>query len=375
MRIAILTSSRADYGIYLPLIKKLKADPFFELSIIAFGTHLSPFHGETIKQIQNDGFEVKYKVESMLLTDSPEAVATAVGLTMIKFADFWQKYKSEFDLVFCLGDRYEMFAAVTAGIPFQIPFAHIHGGETTLGAIDNVFRHAITLASSYHFVATTTFAARVEQLTGSSENIYHVGALSLDNITTLNLLSIEEFKVKWGIDLSKQTILTTFHPETVAIAENENYINEIIAALDNLTTYQVLITMPNADTAGSIIRTALTEHYKNSERVFLVENLGSQSYFTAMKYAKFLLGNTSSGIIEAASFHKFVINLGNRQEGRLAGENVIQTKIKTAEITKAVQLIESKENTTIENIYYKSGAADQMIKIIKSFTGSRNKLE
>jgi GDP/UDP-N,N'-diacetylbacillosamine 2-epimerase (hydrolysing) len=187
MKIAILTSSRADYGIYLPLIKKLKADQFFEVDIIAFGTHLSNFHGQTIQEILNDGFDVKYRIESMLLTDTPDSISTAMGLTTIKFADFWKSHAKDFDLVFCLGDRYEMFAAVVASIPFNIPLAHFHGGETTLGAIDNIFRHSISLASTYHFVATEAYAEKVKQIKGSSENVYEVGALSLENIDSLNL--------------------------------------------------------------------------------------------------------------------------------------------------------------------------------------------
>lgn len=367
MRVAILTSSRADYGIYLPLIKKLKEDPFFDLNIIAFGTHLSPFHGKTIKQIQNDGFEVKYKVESMLLTDSPEAIATAVGLTTIKFADFWQKYKSEFDLVFCLGDRYEMFAAVTAGIPFNIPFAHLHGGETTLGAIDNIYRHAITLASKQHFVATETYAKRVANITDNDINITTVGALSLDNLTSLEMLSIAEFKEKWNIDLSIKTILCTFHPETVSYHANEKYADELVDAIKELkANYQVLITMPNADTAGNIIRTALTANFSNDSKVFLIENLGSKSYFTAMKYCSFLLGNTSSGIIEAASFGKYVINLGDRQKGRAAGHNVIHTEITSKAIIDAVNGMESIQSPGNENIYWNGGATSKIIEELKS---------
>lgn len=366
MRIAILTSSRADYGIYLPLIKKLKGDPFFDLNIIAFGTHLSPFHGETIKQIQNDGLEVKYKIESMLLTDSPEAIATAVGLTTIKFADFWRKYKSEFDLVFCLGDRYEMFAAVTAGIPFNIPFAHLHGGETTLGAIDNVYRHAITLASKYHFVSTQAYAERVADIIGNEENISVVGALSLDNLTSLQMLSIDEFKEKWGLDLSKNTILCTFHPETISYQANEQHAEELIKVIDMLKeTYQILITMPNADTAGNVIRNAFVTNYNTDSKVFLIENLGTKSYFTAMKYCSFLLGNTSSGIIEAASFGKYVINLGDRQKGRAAGKNVIHTEIESSVMIDAMSKIPS-ISYDAENIYWNGGAADKIIEIIKA---------
>jgi GDP/UDP-N,N'-diacetylbacillosamine 2-epimerase (hydrolysing) len=367
MRIGVLTSSRADFGIYLPLLKKMKEDSFFNLSIIAFGTHLSAFHGETIRQIENDGFEVKYKVESMLLTDSPEAIATAVGLTTIKFADFWQKYKTEFDLVFCLGDRYEMFAAVTAGIPFNILFAHIHGGETTLGAIDNIYRHTITLASKYHFVATELYAKRVASIINQLENITTVGALSLDNLASLEILSIAEFKEEWGIDLSEPTILFTFHPETVSYHANKKYASELVQAISILNKkYQILVTMPNADTAGNIIREALNTNFTNENSVFLIENLGSRSYFTAMKFCSFLLGNTSSGIIEAASFGKFVINLGDRQKGRTAGNNVIHTEITSRAIIDAVNNIESLKSPSSENIYWNGGATNKIIEELKS---------
>lgn len=362
MRIAVLTSSRADFGIYLPLLKKLREDPFFDLSIIAFGTHLSPFHGETIQQIYEEDFEVKYKVESMLITDSAEAIATAVGLTAIKFADFYQKYQSNFDLVFCLGDRYEMFAAVTAGIPFNIPFAHLHGGETTLGAIDNIYRHSITLASKYHFVATTNYAKRVANLINAEIDITIVGALSLDNLNTLEMPSIEEFKVKWNIDLSKSTILFTFHPETISYHSNENYAKELINTIIELAeNYQVLITMPNADTAGNIIRNALIINFNNNTNVFLIENLGSRSYFTAMKYCSFLLGNTSSGIIEAASFSKYVINLGNRQLGRESGGNVIHCEIDKDKIMHAIKNLDQLPLLNSNYNIYGDGKASQKI--------------
>ena len=367
MRIGVLTSSRADFGIYLPLLKKMKGDAFFDLDIIAFGTHLSAFHGHTIKQIYDEGFEVKYTVESMLLTDSPEAIATAVGLTSIKFADFWQKNKSRFDLVFCLGDRYEMFAAVNAGIPFNISFAHFHGGETTLGAIDNIYRHAITLASKYHFVATKAYAERVAHLIDSEANITTVGALSLDNLDSLDLLSVAEFKSIWNVDLSQNTIVCTFHPETVSYDSNEFYASELVKAIKQLrANYQILITMPNADTAGNIIRNAFIDNFVNDSKVFLIENLGSKSYFTAMKYCDFLLGNTSSGIIEAASFGKYVINLGNRQKGRAAGNNVFHSEVMLSNIIEATRNVELKNKLSKNNIYWSGGATHKIIEKLKS---------
>jgi GDP/UDP-N,N'-diacetylbacillosamine 2-epimerase (hydrolysing) len=363
MKIAVLTSSRADYGIYLPLLKKLLLDDYFSLSIVAFGTHLSNFHGNTANQIINDGFDIKYKIESLLLTDSKESIATSMGLTTIKFASFWEQHGKEFDLVLCLGDRFEMLAAVMAAIPFNIIFAHLHGGETTLGAIDNIFRHSISLASTYHFVATPAYAQRVEAIINSKEKIHCVGALSLANLSDLKLLSITEFNQKWNIDLSKKTILVTFHPETINVTENDKHAIELVKLIKHHAKFNYLITMPNADTSGSEIRNIFQNELGKLENVYLVENLGTQSYFTAMKYCAFLLGNTSSGIIEAASFNKYVINLGDRQKGRATSKNIVQVPLVFSEMDKAIADIP--DSYSGENIYYKENSADLIINILK----------
>ncbi len=366
-RIAVLTSSRADYGIYLPLLKALKEDPFFDLQIIAFGTHLSPFHGNTIDQIINDGFDICFKIESLLAGDSPNAIATAMALTSLKFADFWKEHQKDFDLVFCLGDRYEMFAAVTAGIPFNIPFAHLHGGETTLGAIDNIFRHSISLASKYHFVSCKAHGERVAELTGKTEYIYNIGALSLDNLATIPLLSIDEFSNQFKIDLNHPTILVTVHPETVSFEKNSEYAEEIAATLLALKSYQVLITLPNADTAGTIIRKRFLKLQTESDnRIRCVENLGTQGYFTAMKHCSFLLGNTSSGIIEAASFGKRVINVGDRQKGRHHSLNVLNTPFNRKIILQQIRQIKDSPNYTGKNIYFQNNSVKNIIFILRN---------
>lgn len=368
-RIAILTSSRADYGIYLPLLKALKEDSYFELKIIAFGTHLSPFHGYTLNQIVNDGFEVFWQIESLLSGDSPNAISTAMALTSLKFADFWKDHSRDFDLVFCLGDRYEMFAAVSAGISFNIPFAHLHGGEKTLGAIDNIFRHAITLASKYHFVSCKEHGERVAELTESSENIFNIGALSLDNLNSLALLSKDEFLNRFGVDLKQLTILVTVHPETVIPEMNGLYVAELANTLLELKKYQFIITLPNADTNGTLIRRRLLQLPDESgSRIFCFENLGSQGYFTAMKYCSFLLGNTSSGIIEAASFGRWVINLGNRQDGRKQSQNIINVPFNKKIILQTVAKIQNSPAYTGENIYFKGNAAKNICSILKKIS-------
>lgn len=365
-RIAILTSSRADYGIYLPLLKALKDDPYFDLKIIAFGTHLSPFHGYTLNQITTDGFEVPYQIESMLAGDTANAISTAMALTALKFADFWRDHQHDFDLVFCLGDRYEMFAAVTSGIPFNIRFAHLHGGEKTLGAIDNIFRHAITLSSRYHFVSCEAHAKRVSELIESVKNIFNIGSLSLDNLNTLPILSIEEFYSLFGVDLNQPTILVTVHPETVSPAKNSDNANELAKTLLGLENYQVLITLPNADTNSSVVRSRFMQlPTESNQRISCFENLGLHGYFTAMKYCAFLLGNTSSGIIEAASFRKWVINLGTRQEGRQQSNNTINIPFKHELILKEINKIENNREYPGVNIYHKEDVAKNICTIIK----------
>ena len=351
MRIGLLTSSRADFGIYRPLIKEILGNKKFELKIIAFGTHLSVFHGHTIDEIRNEGFEIKYTIDTILVSDSSESISTSIGLTIIKFSSFWKDYNDQFDIVLCLGDRYEMFAAVMSGISFGVKFAHIHGGEKTLGAIDNIFRHSITHASFIHFASTEEYRNRIIQILDDPNRVYYSGALSLDNLNSINLLNLDQFKLKWGIDLIQPSILFTFHPETINSNLNLAYTDEIIEAILSIENFPFIITMPNADTCGNRVRKQFETRLEGRKNIFLVENLGTQSYFTAMKYCQLLVGNTSSGIIEAASFQKFVVNLGNRQAGRAMSQNIINIEIKKNIIIDAINQTALLGHYEGENIY------------------------
>jgi len=368
MNIGILTSSRADFGIYLPLLKALYKDPYFSVKIIAFGTHLSPIHGNTIDNIIEEGFDVTYQIQSVPSGDSAHAISSAIGITLTKFADFWEKHSSEFDRVFCLGDRYEMFAAVCAGIPYEIKFVHFHGGETTLGAIDNTFRHSISLASSLHFVATEMYGEKVTELVESKDNVHVVGALSLDNIQDMKLLTVDEIRAKYNIDINTPTILCTFHPETIHHERNSSYVIIISEAIRELSSrYQIVITLPNTDTKSIQFRNAFLALEKELDgKVKCVENFGTLAYFSMMKNCSMLLGNTSSGIIEAASFKKRVIDIGDRQKGRVNASNVLNVSIDKAEILQAVAHIEAQTPFDGENPYYKGGAVDKVIKILKA---------
>jgi len=324
MKIGVLTSSRSDYGIYLPLLTALKIDERFELSIIAFGSHTRPEFGETIHTIYSDSYNEVIAIDNLLVGDSPEIIAKSYANTVSIFSDLWSKRGSTFDWIFCLGDRFEMAAAVNAGIPFQLKFAHFHAGEITLGAIDNIYRHQLTLASQLHFVSLPINAQKVWELTGVKNTTTVIGSLSLLNQVNLPLLSVDEFYKKWQIDLSIPTILITVNPETVNFEKNEHYAEITVKAFRDLANeFQLVINPPNADTNGSIFRKAFVELQKEIKTIKIIESFGSQSYFSCMKHAALMLGNTSSGIIEAASFQKYVINIGDRQKGRFAPENVI----------------------------------------------------
>lgn len=369
MKIGVLTSSRADFGIYLPLLKELRNDSFFDLTVIAFGTHVSPYHGETINQIKEIGFNKIDQIQSLLLNDNPNGISTSYGLTVSKFADYWSENK--FDLVFCLGDRFEMSAAVQAGIPFGVKYAHIHGGETTLGAIDNIYRHQITLASSLHYASTDVYARKIGDLLDSSYNVHNVGSLSLDHIEDFPFTEELSFREQFGIP-NQPYILITFHPETVAPELNIEYAQEMKSALKLLVdNFFLVITMPNADTNGSIFRKAI-ESLKSDlpNQMVCVENFGKINYFNAVKYSEFLVGNTSSGIIEAASFGKYVVNVGNRQKGRAKSENVFDCAFTKVDIIKVVEKIKKLGTYTGNNIYKKPNPASEIIKGLKKYYAS-----
>lgn len=365
INIAILTSSRADYGIYLPLLKELKKDSFFNIEIIAFGTHLSKKHGFTLSDIIKDGYDTIHEITSLVEDDSEKGIAISYGNTFLAFTDFWSVHK--YDLVFCLGDRFEMSAAVQASVPFGLKLAHLHGGETTLGAIDNIYRHQITLASQIHFVASDNFFNKVRDIIGSSKAIYNVGALSLDGVKKIILPDWSDVRRLFEIP-DKEFILITFHPETINPNQNKRYIKTISEVLNILCEkHHLVITMSNADTMGSLYRKSLKElKLKKPNNITLIENFGKYNYFAAMKASKMLLGNTSSAILEAATFGKYAINIGNRQSGRLRSNNVLDVPYNKTLIINAVnEIINQGLLYAGINKYYKPNTALNIIKIIK----------
>lgn len=365
IKIGLLTSSRADFGIYYPLICKLNSDDFFNLEIIAFGTHLDKGYGYTVQEIESYNFEVSHRIETPTSNHDSADTSNSIGVIIQKFSKFWSQ--NNFDLVLSLGDRYEMFAAVTAAFPFQIDFAHIHSGETTLGAIDNVFRHSISLMSNYLFTSTEIFKKRAIQINLKPSNVFNVGALSYDNLENTDLYSIDQFHKLYDIDLNKPTILSTFHPETVSLKKNHSHIENLIKSFEKLkSNYQIVITMPNTDTLGDMIRNKLINYSKEINNIFIIESFGMRGYLSCMKYCSFLLGNTSSGFVEAAYFPKKVINLGIRQSGRIVTENIVNSPVLVSSILKAVKIVENMKLPKSIDIYKKGSASENIINIIKS---------
>jgi GDP/UDP-N,N'-diacetylbacillosamine 2-epimerase (hydrolysing) len=368
VRVGILTSSRADFGVYLPLLRKLKSDDEFELSIIAFGTHLSPIHGTTIEEIRSSGFQVAFQVSTAMGADDAESISTSVGVAIIKFSSFWSTHKHLFDVVLCLGDRYEMCAAVLSGIPHGIKFGHLYGGDQSLGAIDDVYRDCMTKASKVHFTSTQKCAQRVKQLTLSEKNNVHVvGILSLENIKSIALLSREEVRSEFKIDFSAPTVLMTFHPETVHAEMNEKRVEVVREVIEFLVAqFQLVITMPNADTNASVYRNLYSRLQSNySDRIFLFENLGVRAYFSCMQHSLFMIGNTSSGISEAPSFNKYFINVGDRQKGRETGKNVISVPFDLTAIKSATAGVLNNPVFNGDNIYYQEAGIERIVNALK----------
>lgn len=361
MEIAVLTSSRADYGFYKPLLN-YGGKGTIHFNLIVFGTHLSRKHGYTVKNIEEDGIKIYEKIPTVINGDSPEIISKSIGKVHIEFAKFWANNK--FDYILCLGDRYEMYAAVSASIPFNIPVIHLSGGEETLGAIDNYYRHALTLMSKIHFTNTKKNAIRVAQLIGNTKNIFHSGSLAIDNILSTPLYSVSDFKKLFSFNLESKFILFTFHPETINFELNIKYANEIAKFLSN-TSFVILATMPNADTNGNIIREKLVEIKKQNSNLFLFESLGSKGYYTALKHCYCVIGNSSSGIVEAASFAKYNLNLGDRQKGREKGDNVIDCKINAQEINKMLNTISNLKKLKTSNIYGDGKASTKIMDKLK----------
>lgn len=338
--IGVVTVSRSDYGIYFPILQKIQASPDLRLHLIVGGMHLSPEFGLTVKAIEADGFEVGERVEMLLSSDTPEAIAKSMGLGTIGFAQVYTRFRP--DILLVLGDRFEMHAAALAALPFKIPVAHIHGGELTEGAIDNALRHSMTKLSHLHFVSTEEYARRVIQMGEEPWRVIISGAPTLDNLHSFKPLSRDDLEDLIGMSLDPPPLLVTYHPVTLEYEAAEWQVKELLEALW-IVSKPVVFTMSNADTSGRITADKIREFVREGSSTKLVLNMGMQAYFSIMKHAAAMVGNSSSGIIEAPSFELPVVNIGTRQCGRMRAKNVIDVGYHRHEVVSGIQKAMSQE--------------------------------
>lgn len=371
-KIAIVTGTRAEYGLLYWLIKGIHEDPEIELQLIVTGMHLSPEFGFTVKEIEKDGFPIAERVEMLLSSDTESAIATSMGLGMIGFAKAYERLKP--DILVVLGDRFEILSAVAAVVPFRIPVAHIHGGESTEGAIDDAFRHAITKMSHIHFTAMEIYRKRVIQMGEPIESAFCFGAPGLDNVYKLKLLDKERLIAEIGIPRDKRIGAVTYHPVTLEKATAEFQISILLESLKTFTDVHWVFTLPNADTEGRIIIEKINNFVKNfPEKGKTFTSLGQLRYLSLLKSASLMVGNSSSGLIEALSFELPAVNIGDRQRGRIRGENVIDVaECKKEDIVAAIKRalsFEFKESLKgMKNPYGDGNASGKIIDKLKTIS-------
>jgi UDP-hydrolysing UDP-N-acetyl-D-glucosamine 2-epimerase len=360
--VAVITVGRSDYGIYRPILAAIQASSELQLALFVTGAHTSLEFGRTMGEIEADGFPITEVVEMLLSNDSPAAVATSMGLGTIGFASVFARHCP--DVLLVLGDRFEMHAAALAAVPFKIPIAHIHGGEVTCGAIDEAFRHAITKYSHWHFASNQEHADRIVQLGEAPWRVEVTGAPGLDNLRGMRLLSRDELETRIGLSLAQAPLLVTYHPVTYQFESTAERFGELVAALE---AYEgpIILTKPNADTNGRIVIQMAEQFVAKRDNAVLADSLGTKVYFSLMRQAVAMVGNSSSGIIEAASFELPVVNLGARQQGRAQSGNVINVAEERSAITRAITRAASEHFRSalagMKNVYGDGHAADRIV--------------
>jgi UDP-hydrolysing UDP-N-acetyl-D-glucosamine 2-epimerase len=331
--IGVVTVARSDYGIYRSVLAAISAEPGLHARLYVAGAHLSPEFGLTVRDIELDGHEVAARVEMLLSSDTPEGTAKSMGLGVMGFAQAFATQRP--DILLVLGDRFEMICSALAALPLGIPVAHIHGGELTLGAMDDALRHCLTKLSHLHFVSCEEYALRVAQLGEEPWRITVSGAPSLDALHGFVPLTDEQMRGRFGVALDPAPLLVTYHPETIDASGDEERFREVLAALDACPLPKVF-TMPNADPQGRALRAMVLEHAASRPDCRVVENFGQAGYFTMLRRAAAMVGNSSSGLIEAPAFGLPVVNVGARQEGRARGCNVLDARPRRDEVSSAL---------------------------------------
>lgn len=368
-KINILTATRAEYGLLKPIIKKLMEVSEFDVRVVVTGAHLSPEFGLTYKEIENDGIKIDKKIEILLSSDTPTSISKSMGLAMISFADYFEELMP--DMLLVLGDRYETLAVSCVAMNQRIPIAHLYGGETTEGAVDESFRHAITKLSYLHFTSTEEYRNRVIQLGENPDRVFCVGAIGIENILIEKLLKKEEMEDSIDFKLDKPYAVVTFHPVTLENSSAEEQFQELVSACKQYKDMNFIFTKANADTDGRIINKMIDVFVKENKNAIAFTSLGMNRYLSALKYCSMVIGNSSSGLLEAPSFGIPTINIGDRQKGRLQANSVINCKPVEKEISDSIELalsnefIERVRKTT--NPYGDGNTCSKVVSIIKEF--------
>ena len=336
-RIAVFTGTRAEYGLLYWLLKDIQASESLELQLIVAAMHLSPTFGQTWRQIEQDGFRIDAKVEMLLSSDTASGVAKSMGLGTIGFADALARLQP--DVLVVLGDRFEALAIVQTALVMRIPVAHLHGGEITEGAYDDAIRHAITKMASLHFVAAEPYRRRVIQMGENPATVFNVGALRLDHLQRTPRMTLAELGQSLDFALAQPFALVTYHPVTLADEDPQASATALLQALDEFAQLQLVLTYPNADNGGQAVIALLQEYAaRRRARVLLIESLGFRRYLSTLAHASAVVGNSSSGIIEAPAFHVPTVNIGDRQLGRLAADSVLHCRAERQDIAQTLRL-------------------------------------
>lgn len=369
-KICVVTGSRAEYGLLSGLMRAIQEDKDLQLQVIATNMHLSPEFGLTYREIEKDGFRIDKKVQMLLSSDTPNATTKSVGLATIGFADAYEDLQP--DLIVVLGDRFEILAAVSAALFFKIPVAHLHGGEITEGAYDDSIRHAITKMSHLHFTSTEAYRQRVIQLGEQPDRVFYVGAIGVENIKRVPLMSQAELEDSIRFKLGEKSLLVTYHPVTLENHTAADQCRNLLEALDEFPDYKIIFTLPNSDTDGRVIIRLINEYVSlRPERCMAIPSLGLQRYLSALKCVSAVVGNSSSGIIEVPSFGIPTLDIGNRQKGRIAAESVVHCGNDSRSIIEGMQQVLSdvfrKQVKHVLNPYEKRDTTKNIYKIISTY--------
>lgn len=346
----------------------IQAASELELQILVTGMHLSPEFGLTYREIEEDGFRIDRKVETLMSSDSAVGVGKSVGLGVLGFADAFQDLRP--DLIVILGDRFEAFAAAVAALPARIPVAHLHGGEATEGLIDDALRHSITKMAHLHFVATEAYRRRVIQMGECPEHVYNVGGLGVDSIRRVALLEREDLEKSLGFRFGKRALLVTFHPVTLEEGTAAGQMRELLAALNELKDTTLIFTMPNADTEGRSLFPLIRDFVDSHPNAYAYTSLGQRRYLSCLKHVNGVVGNSSSGLLEAPTFRIGTVNIGDRQKGRIKGDSVIDCEPTQESISAALVKLDSEgfqsRLAVSQNPYGNGGSSRRIVEALSS---------